>query len=111
MTYGADVWGITEQIRKRLRATEVGYCRSCWRLTLRGKVRNEAIRCRLTTVTDTVSTKMLIWYRNVSRVSKKRWANKFICGSTTKKVKRYTLDDVRSWCKKYNEKMNLRDED
>lgn len=81
MTYGAEVWELTEQLKKRLLAAEMSFWRRCCRLTLMDKVRNEEIRERMniqTTIIDTVESKSLRWYGHVNRMDHSRWPKKLL---------------------------------
>lgn len=81
VTYGAEVWATTEQLKKKLRATEMGYWRRCCQLTIQDKIRNEDVLARLnigTTILDTVEAKCLRWYGHVRRMDEGRWPKKII---------------------------------
>lgn len=81
MTYGAEVWELSEQLKRRLLAAEMGFWRRCCRLTLLDKVRNEVIRERMniqTTIVDTTEAKSLRWYGHVNRMDYNRWPKKLL---------------------------------
>lgn len=81
VTYGAEVWETTEQMKKKLLAMEMGYWRRCCKLTLLDKVRNEHIRNRMniaTSIIDTIEAKKLRWYGHVCRMANTRWPKRIV---------------------------------
>jgi hypothetical protein len=75
VTYGAEVWTTTQNMRNRLSTVENGYWRRCCRLTLRDRVTNVRIREMMgieDSLIDNIEKKQLHWYGHMRRMNNAR---------------------------------------
>ena len=91
VTYGAEVWEMTESLRGKLLSMEMGFWRRCCRLTLMDKIRNNEIRERIgvgITIIDTIDAKRLRWYGHVCRMDEDRWPKRLMTWIPTQRRRR-----------------------
>lgn len=75
ITYGSEVWTLTQKHKSRLKAVENAYWRRCCKLTILDRVRVEKIHERMsveTTITDNIEGKQLSWYGHLQRMPQNR---------------------------------------
>lgn len=109
MTYGAEVWDLSQVNRKKLLSTEMDFLRRSCRRSRLERVRNEVIKRNMNIerdITDEIEKKQLTWFGHTKRMSQERWPRKILEWVPPERRKRGR--PRRSWREDVNDAMKAR---
>jgi hypothetical protein len=110
--YGAEIWEITEENKKKLQAFQMDFIRRSCEISRSDRVRNDRIKEIMDldkTITDRVEEKQLVRYGHLQRMSEERWPKKI--WEWTPHGRRRRGRPGRTWSNNIKEAMAARDLD
>ena len=109
ITYGSEVWDVSQKNKKKLLSTEMDFLRRSCRVSRFEHIRNNVIRERMDlekSIIESIDKKQLTWFGHVKRMEENRWPKKILEWDPPERRKRGR--PRRSWRDNVQEAMDAR---